>query len=87
MIHPQSIGINQMAIRRRVMQFEVFYDDNINSFDEVEGMSLEDLIQDADEEHMVGMASFVSDDEVPADKVKENLIRIGNDGDFFNDEY
>lgn len=76
-----------MTIRKGVVTFTFLFDDTINSVDDVNAMSLEDIMYHCTHEHMVGMESFGDHNitPVPDDCVESEEIAMGCDGTFFAD--
>ena len=50
---------------------------------EFDNVCLEDLAREIDQGNSIGQVEHKSVDEVPADRVKDELEAIGNDGSFF----
>jgi hypothetical protein len=72
-------------IRRTVFQIEVFSDGPLvldaPDNDPFDLATINYLITEGD---CIGLVSTISQDEiVPSEKVRDELLRIGNDGDFF----
>lgn len=47
-------------------------------------MEMIDLIREMDSGDLIGQVDLTSADEVPLDKIEDELLAIGNDGTFFN---
>lgn len=75
-------------IRSGTITFTFLFNETINSTDEVNAMSMDDILYECSQGHMVGQVT--GDYKVvpvnPA-KVENSLLRLDNDGTFFdNDE-
>lgn len=60
------------------------YDDEIYPSDMIHATSVEAILEEMHRGEMIGDASLDSIDDVPANKIKEELLAIGNDGTFFD---
>jgi hypothetical protein len=70
-------------VRRTVVQVEVFSDGPYGG----DAANLEGVAYAIDQGDCIGQVEIVTADEpVPADEVEAHLLRIGNDGAFFDDE-
>jgi hypothetical protein len=67
-----------MSIYRTVYQVEVFSEEPVQDYD------LPAVFTEMDSGEYIGNVERVSQEIVPNDKVKSELLRIGNDGLFFD---
>lgn len=69
-------------IRKAIITVTVLYDDAISG--PPGHLELSTLAEALDDD-MIGQVEDTSDEPVPADRVEQELLAIGNDGTFFGD--
>lgn len=76
-----------MTIRKGSFTFTFLFDDNINSLEEVSGMTMSEIIAECDDGDMLGQSDFsqTTFEEVPNDRVPAEEMALGCDGTFFAD--
>lgn len=73
-----------MTIYRTVFQVEVFSDGPyVASHRDDDPFGLKDIDYSISEGDCIGNVEEISSEEVPTDKIEAELVRIGNDGTFF----
>ena len=70
------------TVRKTVIEFTVYHRD----FDDPASMDLADVISECDTGSMIGQVTDVKESTVPDGNVVDELIAIGNDGSFFDEE-
>lgn len=76
--------INKIVLRVTVLAQDDTLDESVNSIGD---MSLESLARSMSEGDLIGTYSIQSSETVPADKVEDELLAVGNDGSFFSDDF
>lgn len=74
--------ISKIVLRVTLLAQDDSLDESVTS---VDSMSLESLARAMDEGDLIGTYSIESSEEVPDDKVRDELLAVGNDGTFFDD--
>lgn len=69
-------------VRKRIVEVTILYDAADES--RMEQLSLEDIGREMDTGALVGVMRVVVDHEVPPDELRHELVRVGNDGTFFD---
>lgn len=76
-----------MTIRKATFTYTFMFDDTVNSVEEVQEMSLGEILEHCDTEHMLGRWSGVDDVvmSLPDESVPYWEVSLGGDGTFFMD--
>lgn len=76
-----------MSIFKATYTYTFMFDSNVNTVDEVNAMSLGDVIYHCEHEHMLGRETLGPDEivELPNEQVPTEEIALGCDGSFFAD--
>lgn len=80
--HPAAIGSDDIV--RTVFTIEVLSRGGYEVRDDDRLHDLQAIAEDITEGDCIGDVTWTSAEVVPPDKVQEHLVRIGNDGSFFN---
>ena len=74
-----------MAIKERQIVITYLYDDNVFTDLMVGQMTPEAVLYEMNEGSMIGSIKTLAPGTIPANRVREELLAIGNDGTFFDE--
>lgn len=75
-----------MAIKKGRIVFEFMYDDTVLSDAEVAGLSIDEIVMEADGGFMIGYPQPLEVTTVAPEDVKPLLLEWKNDGTFFDED-